>query len=253
MSWVIIFIYRKVVFQVKKRTVVILVTCLALGFTGCGVTNKGSTEKAEAQEKENRESKFLKDYFDCLNKADFTTAMYYTQNEDIFKLISVSTSDTDLNYSLTEIGEVTYNTMVEELCKNTVFKVGDYVDTTSGGTFEYTCTVEVPKPTLSKAQKKDFKKRLKKKVNKYYTGEVNDEELNRYILKLVKSTIKTSYEGAKKDKITLTLGETNKDGNPTVAYASQMTKKMFLSANLTGYVEGLSKLATSSLEATIKD
>ena len=163
-------------------------------------------------------------------------------------MISVSTSDTDLNYSLTEIGEVTYNTMIEELCKNTVFKVGDYVDTTSGGTFEYTCTVEVPKPTLSKAQKKDFKK-----VNKYYTGEVNDEELNRYILKLVKSTIKSSYEGAKKDKITLTIGETNKDGNPTVAYASQMTKKMFLSANLTGYVEKLSKLATSSLEATIKD
>lgn len=237
----------------KKCTVAILVTCLALGFTftGCGVTNRGSMEKAVAQEQENRESKFIKDYFDCLNKADFTTAMYYTQNEDIFKLIS--TSGTDLNYDLTEIGEVTYNTMVEELCKNTVFKVGDYVNTTSGGTFEYTCTVEVPKPTLSKAQKKDFKKRLKKKVNKYYTGEVNDEELNRYILKLVKSTIKSSYEGAKKDKITLTLGETNKDGNPTVAYASQMTKKMFLSANLTGYVDGLSKLATSSLEATIKD
>lgn len=237
----------------RKRTVAILLTCLALGFTftGCGVTNRGSTEKAVAQEQENRESKFIKDYFDCLNKADFTTAMYYTQNEDIFKLIS--TSGTDLNYDLTEIGEVTYNTMVEELCKNTVFKVGDYVNTTSGGTFEYTCTVEVPKPTLSKAQKKDFKKRLKKKVNKYYTGEVNDEELNRYILKLVKSTIKSSYEGAKKDKITLTLGETNKDGNPTVAYASQMTKKMFLSANLTGYVDGLSKLATSSLEATIKD
>ncbi len=252
MSWVIIFIYRKVVFQVKKRTVVVLVTCLALGFTGCGVTNKGSTEKAEAQEQQEiRESKFIKDYFDCLNKADFTTAMYYTQNEDIFKLISTSSSG--LNYDLTEIGEVTYNTMVKELCKNTSFTVGDYVDTTSGGTYEYTCTVEVPKPTLSKAQKKDFKKRLKKKVNKYYTGEINDEELNRYILKLIKSTIKTSYEGAKKDKITLTLGETNKDGNPTVAYASQMTKKMFLSADLTGYVEKLSKLATSSLEATIKD
>lgn len=237
----------------KKHTVVALVTCLALGFTGCGITNKGSTEKADAQkeQQEIRESKFIKDYFDCLNKADFTTAMYYTQNDDIFKMIS--TSDTGLNYSLTEIGEVTYNTMVEELCKNTVFKVGDYSDTTSGGTFEYTCTVEVPKPVLSKDQKKDFKKRLKKKVNKYYTGEINDEELNRYILKLVKSTIKTSYEGAEKDKLTLTLGETNRDGNPTVAYASQMVKKMFLSADLTGYTEKLSKLATSSLEATIKD
>lgn len=243
----------------KKCIVVALVTCMALGFTGCGATDKKSTSETEKvmseEEKKAMESRILGTYFEKINEADFASASTYTQNEDLFRMVTTHSEDkAKLEYSLTDLGEVGYNTLVEELCKGTKFTVGDYIDQTSGGIFEYACTVEVPKPVLTKSQKSDFKKRLKKKVTKYYTGEVNDEELNRYILKLVKSTIKKSFEGTEeKKKINLTLGETTKDGVPTVSYASQMIKKMYLSADLTGYIDNLSNLVTKSLEATIKD
>lgn len=241
----------------KRRTIVALVACLALGFTGCGATNRDSTPKDKVEsevEKKAMESRFLGTYFEDINEADFTSASSYTQNEDMFKIVSITSDENKPDYSLTDIGEVAYNTLVGEMCKGSKFKVGDFVDQTSSDIYEYDCTIEVPKPVLTKSQKSDFKKRVKKKVTKYYTGEVNDEELNRYILNLVESTIKKSYEGTdKKETLKLTLGETTKDNVPTVAYASQMVKKMFLSADLTGYIDSLSKLATSSLEASIKD